>query len=79
MFLNRVSFVKSFSKDVYPQVAKKYGKTPCTVERDIRKFIEKFWDCSFKARLEKFWQEEKQPSCKEFIFILKNYLLDGVS
>lgn len=67
--------VKSFSKEVYPILAEKYGKNECTIERDIRNVINTCWDKSVKEKVAQFWDKTRPPRCHEFIYIVKAYIL----
>ena len=64
----------SFYKDIYPKVAKKFGRAECTIERNIRNMITQIWNKGLKEKLTKFWTKEEKPSCFKFIYILKNYI-----
>lgn len=74
--INESKVVRSFSREVYPVLAKKYNKNDCTIERDIRNIINVLWDYRLKNKLAKFWLKEDKPSCCEFIYIVKNYLVN---
>lgn len=66
--------VKSFSKQVYPGIAKKYGKTECTIERNIRNLINVSWSKDLMVKLNVYYPEDKKPTCCEFIYMVKNYI-----
>lgn len=70
--------VKSFSTQIYPQIAQKYGKTPCTIERNIRSLIDKCWNNNLMIKLNTYFIEGEKPSCKEFIYLVKNYILKQI-
>ena len=68
ILINVNPVVRSFSREIYPQVAKRYDKSPCTVERDIRNVIKTFWDKSLKDKLYEFWGRDYPPCCHELIY-----------
>ena len=41
--INQGKNIISFSKEIYPLIADKYGKTVCTIERNIRSLIKTCW------------------------------------
>ena len=65
--------ISSFSKDVYPIVAKKYDKTEWTVERNIRHLISVCWCVKLKNILN-YSNNLKRPTCNKFIKLIKNYI-----
>lgn len=67
--------IVSFSKEIYPIVAKRFNKTECTVERNIRNLIEKSWTESLIKKLKLDLTEDEKPTCRDFIFSIKNYLM----
>ena len=75
ILINESRIVRSFYKEVYPIVAKKYHKNDCSIERDIRNMIKVTWDIRLKNKLSQFWNKERRPSCCEFIYLVKNYLI----
>ncbi len=77
--INESKVVRSFSREVYPMLAKKYDKNDCTIERDIRNIINVLWDYRLKNKLVMFWSREEKPSCCEFIYIIKNYLVMDIA
>lgn len=79
ILINENRRIRAFSREVYPKVAKKYDKTDCTVERDIRSVIKKFWCTSLKNKLSAFWHKERSPRCCEFIYLVKNYLVQDIA
>lgn len=74
ILINQEKRIKSFSKQVYPIIAKKYGKTPCTIERNIRSLIEKSWSVELMGKLNVYYIESKRPTCREFVYLVKNYI-----
>jgi len=74
ILINEEKRVISFSKEVYPIIAEKYGKTDCTIERNIRSLIEKCWCKDIMVKLNVYYPEETKPTCREFIYLVKNYI-----
>lgn len=66
--------IGSFYKDVYPIVAKRFSKSECTIERNIRNLIKQVWNKEMESKLNRFWKSERPPSCCKFIYILKQYI-----
>lgn len=65
------------TKDVYPQIAKKYNTTKMSVERDIRTVVQCCWNCNKKAIEEMFGYEiNRKPENKEFLDIVAYNLLE---
>jgi len=79
ILINEEKYVKSFSKEIYPMVAKKYNKNVSSIERNIRSVINKYWNNSLKENLSEFWHGRNNPTCCDFIFILKNYILSEIA
>ena len=73
--INQEMVIKSFSREIYPSLAEKYGKKSCTVERDIRNVIDKLWEGTLKEKLVSYWDKDRKPTCHDFIHILRKYLL----
>ncbi len=78
ILINEERKVKSFSREVYPALAEKYERKSCSVERDIRFVIKKFWDDRLKERLADFWTEDKRPKCCEFISTVRDYVMKDI-
>lgn len=78
ILINDGKEVHSFSREVYPIVAEKYKRGDITVERDIRTCISKQWD-NIKDKLTDIWNSEELPSCRQFIFILKRYIMKQIT
>lgn len=68
--------IQSFSRQIYPRLAKKYCKNDCTVERDIRNIISVKWDTDLKQQLSHYWRKDSPPTCCQFIKIIKNFITD---
>lgn len=75
VLINQEKRVRSFSHEVYPIIAEKYGKTSCTIERNIRNLIEKNWCDELMEKLNVFYAEDQKPTCREFVYLVKNYIL----
>ncbi len=76
--INKQRIIKSFSREVYPGLASKYGKHDCSIERDIRNLIATLWDRKLKDKLAYFYSGEGKPTCNEFIYLIKNYILADI-
>lgn len=79
ILINEPKTYRSFSKELFPMLAKKYNKNLCTIERDIRNVRDKRWNCGLKNKLSKFWNKGNIPTCNKFIYLVKNYVLDDIS
>ncbi len=75
--INNDCEIRSFSREVYPELAKKYEKSDFTVERDIRNVIKLFWG-TIKQKLLTFWSADRRPSCCKFIVLLRDYILSEI-
>lgn len=78
MLLNSEREIKSFYKDIYPEVAKIYDKNDCSIERDIRHLINQTWQSGDKYNLYKLFLGKK-PTCCRFIYVIKNYLMKQIA
>jgi len=78
ILINEGVRVTSFSKQVYPIIANKYGKSCCTVERNIRSLIMKSWSVDLMQKLQKYYPESFKPTCRDFIFMIKNYISNQI-
>lgn len=78
VLINQDIKTKSFSKDVYPQIAQKYGKTACTVERNIRSLINKCWSLELMEKLNVYYDDGEKPTCRNFVYLVKNYIVNKV-
>ncbi len=74
ILINQSRRVVSFSRDVYPQIANKFGKTVCTIERNIRNLIDKCWNIEMMEKLNVYYVEDEKPTCREFVYLVKNYV-----
>lgn len=75
ILINEERKIVSFSKEVYPQIAKKYGKSDCTVERNIRNLIKMCWCEEMMNKLNTFYPEGELPTCREFVYLIRNYII----
>ena len=78
ILINEGKRVSSFSKEVYPIVSKRYNVSECTIERNIRSIICKCWSKDMIMKLNIFRIEEDRPTCCEFIYMVKNYILQQI-
>ena len=74
LMINKRMYISSFSRQVYPIVAEKYNKTCCTVERNIRSLIERTWNYNLMEKFHSYYPEGEKPTCRDFIFMIKNYI-----
>lgn len=79
ILINETKIVRSFSTEVYPKLAKKYNKSMCTIERDIRNVINVLWDDGMKYKLSNYFNKTDKPKCCEFIYLIKNYILHTIT
>lgn len=79
ILINQDVKIKSFSKQVYPIIAKKYNKSECTIERNIRNMIDKTWSEKTRRKLKDFWHSDKKPPCRQFIFCIRDYILRTIN
>jgi two-component system response regulator (stage 0 sporulation protein A) len=70
--INQTSRVQSFSRQIYPEIAKKYDKSACTIERNIRNLIDNCWNQELMQKLNVFLISK--PTCCKFIYLVKNYI-----
>ena len=77
--INQEIETKSFSKEVYPKIAMKYGKTACTVERNIRSLIDKCWCCELMEKLNVYYADGEKPTCRAFVYLVKNYICNKIT
>ena len=77
--INEQIRVHSFSRQVYPSLAKKYNKQDSAIERNIRNLITLKWEETLKCKLTKYWCKTTKPSCCQFIRIIKTYLSEQIA
>ena len=75
LIVNDERSVKSYSREVFPKVAKLFGKTTCTVERNIRFVIQACWGEEICKKLKCFYVPNIKPTCCQFISLVKSYIL----
>ncbi len=76
--INNEMQVRSFSRQMYPLIAKKLEIREWTIERDIRHIINVLWDYKLKNKLSMFWGKVERPSCCQFIYIIKDYIVQDI-
>jgi len=69
----------SFSRVVYPRVAVLFNKTICTVERNIRNLIDKSWSNELMIKLKFYLPENQKPCCADFIYMVKNFIVEQIN
>lgn len=79
LIINKKNEVKSFSGEIYPLVAKKFLTSESSIERNVRSVIASIWSCDRKFEIEKTLNLEKKPTCCEFIYALKNYIVNEIA
>lgn len=73
--LNNRDYLLSVTKELYPEVAKHFGATICSVERNIRTVISSIWQRNPQLLNEiTGYPLQKRPSVGEFISIIREYL-----
>ena len=76
LMINEEIRVTSFSKQIYPVVAKKFNLTDCTIERNIRSLINKCWDTAIMVKLNIYMPNK--PCCRDFIYLIKNFIVEQI-
>lgn len=71
---NKIERLVSFSRQVYPIVAKRFNVNDYTIERNIRNLIDKCWNEELMIKLNISILNKNKPKCQKFIFIIKSYL-----
>ena len=79
VLINEEKSIKSFSRELYPQIARKYHKTDCTIERNIRSLIDKCWNKDMMIKLNVFYLEDFKPTCRTFVYLIKDYILKQIN
>ena len=66
------------TKDIYPEVAQKYGTSPECVERAIRTSINHAWSNN-KEVIDQIvgYPMRFRPSNKEFLFMVSDYIIES--
>ena len=75
IIINGEKEVKSYSREIFPIVAKQYNKKANTVERNIRVLINNCWNINMGKKLKSFYTAGVKPTCCQFIYLIKNYIL----
>lgn len=70
------NYLLSVSKLLYPEIARAFCTTSCSVERDIRTVIKVCWDRGNKIFLQKIAMHplDTRPTAGEFIDIIVGYI-----
>ena len=79
LLINKAIRTKSYSKHIYPLVAKKFNKHVSCIERDIRTLIDKSWNNDMKSSLNKVRLFENKPTCRKFISAMYDYIIAEIS
>mgnify|MGYP002735136654 CR=1 FL=1 len=71
------NYLLSVSKLLYPQIARTYCTTSCSVERDIRTVVKVCWERGNKSYLQEIAMHplDIRPTSGEFIDILVGHIL----
>lgn len=74
---NNINLLNEVTKELYPNIARKYGTTASRVEQAIRHVIKVTWVNGNKNELEKFFgiRAKKRPCNSEFISKMADILL----
>ena len=68
-------YLLAISKQLYPEIAKKYKTTTGSVERDIRTVIRVCWENGYdKLQSYSLWPLQVRPTAGEFFDILVAYM-----
>ncbi len=68
----------AITKELYPEIARKFNTQPKSVERDIRHCIDISWKTSANKYNETFGYEfKKRPTNKEFIHAIIDYITEN--
>ena len=70
------NYLLSVSKLLYPQIARTFQTTSCSVERDIRTIVKVCWDRGNQAHLKSLamYPLDSRPTVGEFLDIMVAYL-----
>jgi len=74
IIINEKGVVRNFQQEVYPKVSEKMNVSLCTIERNIRNLIDKSWSYSMMETLGVYYPSGKKPACRQFVFLVKNYI-----
>ena len=78
LLINKNVPAKSFSKNIYPMVAKIYKKAECTVERDIRILLNNCDHNMLYQHLNYDYNKNGKLKCCGFIKLVKDYVLNSL-
>jgi len=67
MTFNSPNLLKSLTKELYPQIAKDYGKNTKAVERNMRRAIESAYECDPQRIQSVFYYKVDKPYVSEVI------------
>ena len=79
MAVNNIEMINQITKQLYPDIAKKYGTTPSRVERAIRHAIEVAWGRGDQKVVENIFgytvsADKGKPTNSEFIAMIADKL-----
>ena len=79
MVINNIDVINQITKQLYPEIAYKYGTTPSRVERAIRHAIEVAWGRGNQNVVESIFgytvdAEKGKPTNSEFIAMISDKL-----
>ena len=71
-----VNLIGAVTKELYPDVAKKFGVAPSQVERAMRTVIEYAWSTADSAAIWKYFGHNcaRKPSNSEFLSVIADKL-----
>jgi len=75
LLIQDYSIINSVTKNIYPEIAKKYNSTSTRVERAIRHAIEISWDMESKNKLRTYFPDNNvRPTNTEFLEFLYKWV-----
>ena len=79
MVINDIDIINHITKQLYPDIAKRYGTTPSRVERAIRHAIEVAWSRGEQQTVERIFgytisAAKGKPTNSEFIAMIADKL-----
>ena len=79
MVINDIDIINQITKQLYPDIAKRYGTTPSRVERAIRHAIEVAWSRGEQQTVERIFgytisAAKGKPTNSEFIAMIADKL-----
>lgn len=69
----------SYYKEVYPIIGEYFDVSDKTIERNIRYILKMCWNEQMATKLRAFWIKDRCPTCRKFILILRDYIIDLVN